>query len=475
MKQIITTLFLCLLTSSFFAQMMPVFDIESEDLYGYVFVQSIERADRKNDRFMVGLLDVNLNKVSESNFVAPQDWRLRKANFNGTHIYFEMISKKAHINNPPASDLVYHIYDLQENKVTDAQGFKDYPPQSAVLGSYAIKNKGFGIIIRDSKTLRSHFYAISNDNELLYKTLPFGEKKRKDYEVITIAAIKDNLMALKVEKRVSVKSFKRTHSFLLIDNQTGKTLKEISLDTEGYNTEVVNAEFLDNEILVYGDTYDKDDKIHKGKTTGIFMVNMDLNGKILKQQNRIWKDFQNELEIKDNGMVQKQGFIETHEFVFNKANKHVLVAGEYINGFLDANNVKDKIIMDFDENFQLVQVFEQEKPMNSLAKPVQGIGDVRKYRRALNYDYRFHNTLDNEEGTVFFYSGHTLGFFTASVLHYIISYKDGKFVKTDLEKRIKNWGKKEGLFLSISKPGYVLISTVEKNEVSDIRLEKVDF
>src|SRR5699024_1692536 len=100
MKKVIISIWLCLFTSLLFAQISPVYDTEKDELYGYVVLEFIEKVDRKNSRYIVSLLDINLNGVIQNKFIGEKNMKLGNTNFNGKHIYFEMISEKDKGYNP---------------------------------------------------------------------------------------------------------------------------------------------------------------------------------------------------------------------------------------------------------------------------------------------------------------------------------------------------------------------------------------
>src|SRR5699024_10011584 len=127
--------------------------------------------------------------------------------------------------------------------------------------------------------------------------------------------------------------------------------------------------------------------------------------------------------------------------------------------------------LDFDENFNLTQMFEENKTINTFSTSILRLAGSRKFKNNLNYDYNFHNTLENKSGLSFFFSDFDIGLFSGSLSHNIITYKNGDFASTNLDGKLKGWWKQEKLMLSTSKPGFFLVSKVVNNKITDFRLE----
>lgn len=473
MKKVIITIWLCLFSTILFAQISPVFDAEKDEIFGYLVVTFIEKVDRKNSRYMASLLDVNLNGVSQNTFVNQKNRKLLDANYNGSHIYFEM-ANSAKSNSKKFS---YHLYDLKKNNVSEEHHLSKQHRKTYVYDSYPIKNKGFGIHTRNIRTNVNRLDGISNENEKLYESYPYEKKKKRNVEYLDLVAMKDNVLATIVRKKPSQKSSESETTILLIDTETGKTINDLSLDSDQSTIDLKNIQFIDDKLIVYGDLYKEEEKISNGKTAGLFKATLDYEGNVLDQQERTWSHFQSEMDIDEEGLVSDKGFILTHDFIFDRGSKNTVVIGEYIRGVAGGIEMRDVVFLELDEDFNLQQVTVEEKQTSTFSTSLLRFSGSRSFKNKLRSDYQFFNTLENQNGLAFIFSDYREKMFSTSLTHNIISYKDGEFTNIDLEGKMGAWWEREHLILSISKPGYILISKVSQydREITDFRLEKVSF
>src|SRR5699024_9100700 len=111
-----------------------------------------------------------------------------------------MISEKDKGYNPEARYFSYHIYNLEKNTISDNHKLPDQSRKIYVRGSYPIKNKGFGIITQNERTNVTQIHGISNENQVLYNSYPYGKKKKRDVENLSISAINENVATVIAEK-----------------------------------------------------------------------------------------------------------------------------------------------------------------------------------------------------------------------------------------------------------------------------------
>lgn len=482
MKKIIFTLWLCLCTNLIFSQINPVYDTKTDEIYGYISFGLVEKVDKKQSLFLVSLLDVNLNQVSETTFTDNSSSRLGQIHYNGSSIYFEILPGTVIGENFPTTSFSYRIYDLKQNKVSEKRMLATQEKGLNVIGSYPIQDVGYAVITKHNKTHVTNLVAFSEANKPLYSTYPYGNpKKKKAVETLKIGDIHKGVLATINFKWEKEKSKKPNTVLMLIDITNGNTIKEISFDNANFNMEITNVKLTDDKVFVFGDTYEKKQAVSGGRTAGMMKAVLDIHGNIITQKELVWADLQSKIDgIKEGGFVKKNGFIYTHSYVFDKTTKHTIVVGEYIKGDPFGITVKDMIFLDFDEQFNLHQVFEVEKK-----GAVMGFGGDLKFGssrdyiyslKRLNYfGYSFHNHLEQESGLSFFYHNtEKTGFSKLSYTHGMVVYKDGKFSANKFQWDT-NRRENEIFKLYPSKPGYFLLSRSGKDIKRENRLERIDY
>lgn len=481
MKKNTILLLLMLISISMFSQIIPINDSQSNELFGYVVFQKVEKVDRKTNLYMATLMDINLNRVSQSTFTDVDDIKVWNTLYNGDNIYFEVVSVKANGVAVDVKDFSYRIYDLKNNNVSPRYELSEQDKKTYVRDSYAIHGKGFGIITRNPKTKVNQFYAVDNSNKVIYKTLPYGNpKKKKGFENIEVGDVQSGLLASISRKYPRFNSTDPRTTVLLTDAVTGKNIKEVSFDEDSYNVDLYNIQIIGDNIYAFGDTYTPKNDLNSGKTAGFFKGVMDLEGNVLEKKNAVWADLQSKLDIKEGGFVKRSGYIYTHHYALDKETNHTVVVGEYIKGGLSSVTVKDMVFMDFDENFNLAQVFEVPTTKSVLSLGGIKLGGSRDYGQMLKnynyFDYRFANELEEEGGLSFFYFNvEKSRFFSNSEFSRgMVVYKEGKFSNNKLKYETNAW-KNEHLNILPAKPGYILVTKIKKDQLVENRLERLDY
>lgn len=480
MKKIIAFVTLIIFTSALSAQIIPINDIDKDEIYGYIIFQIVEKVDRKETSYLANLLDINLNRVAQFKFTDQSYVKIGNVHYNGNSIYFEVFPQSYWSGNVDSRKFSYRLYDIATNTISPRHQLPVTHKKLFVRGSYPIPGKGFGIITRNMKSRVSEYFAVSNTNQVLYKAHPYGNpKKKKAIEHISVGDIKDNLMISINSKYPKPKSKDITSTLHFIDNNTGKISKELSFDDNTYNISLIDVQIIDDKVFVFGDSYEKNKDFPSGKTAGMFKAVLDLEGNILDQKTRIWTDFQSKIDIKEGGNVRRKGFVYTHNYVYDKKTKHTIVVGEYIRGSLSSVSVEDMVFFDFDEDFNLVQVFEVPTTKSQLK--LQGIkfGGSRGYGSILKsynyFDYRFSNILNEDGGLSFFYfNTEKVRLFSRDYSHGMVVYNEGTFTLNKLKWEASTW-KTERLNLLPSKPGYILLSKVNNKQILETRLERLEY
>lgn len=481
MKKITIALSFFFFTNLIFSQVYPVFDTKKSEIYGYLVFEIVEKIDKNESKYIATLLDINLNKVAQTVFIDNKSIKIGNIHYNGKTIYFEVIPGKGNKSSIASEDFTFRIYDLKENKISNKYTLPEINKDIYVRGSYPIENEGYGIIIRNFKTQINEFYAISNSNQQLYKSFPFGnESKKKETEHIIVGDIRDDLMVTINRKYPNKKSNDPTTSLLFVDVLTGNTIKEINFDTDDIKVEISNVQITADNIYAFGDTFASKHEFISGKTTGLYKAVVDPKGTLINGKKLAWSDLLSKIDIKEGGFVKNSGYIYTHSYVLDKKTNHTIVVGEYIIGSLTSVSVKDMIFLDFDENFNFNQVFEVEKKQSTLNLGGFKMGGSRQFANTLKdynyFDYRFYNTLENESGLSFFYFNVEKLFLigSSSFSHGIVTYKDGNFNANKLQWDTSIW-KSEFINLLPSKPGYILLSKITKDKILENRLERIDY
>ena len=467
MKKSILTLCLVLLSNLIYSQVYTVLDTQKNQVFGYLVFELAEKTSKREYIYSLSLMNVDLQRINQTTFSDSDAIKIGNIHYNGNSIYFEVIPEKTDISKIETRDFSYRIYNLDANTVSPKAELSEKHKKIYVIGSYPIQNKGFGLVINNSKTNVNQLYAITDNNELLYNTYPYGNPdKKKQTEEIVIGDIQGDLLVTVNKIAPRSKSKKVTTSVLFLNSVTGDTIKEATLDTEKYKIDLSKAKIEGDEVLAFGDVYAKKKSIKSGKTEGLVKTSLDLQGNIKSQKEVVWEDLKHIVKIKKGGKKKGKGLMYTHDFVVDTNSKHVIVVGEYLKGSRSRIKVKDIYFMDFDNDFNLTQVYEVKTKTATIylndikAKGAKQYGEVVKEYNYFNY--KFHNQLNQENGISFYYFHSEK--ISNNMAQGVVNYNNGTFTNVPLTWQKAEW-KNQKLNLLPSKPGYILTSKLSDNKI----------
>lgn len=466
MRKTIFTCWLFLVSNLIYSQVYTVYDTQKNEVYGYLVFELSEKISKKECVYATTLLDVDSKKQKETTFSDFEKIKIGKVLYNGKSIYFEVLPEDTEGTTFASNDFSYRIYNLDTNTISPKFELAEKHKKIHVTGSYPIQNTGFGLVVNNSKTNINHLYAISDNNELLYTTYPFGNPdKKKQTEEMVVGDLQGDLLVTINKKAPRSKSKKTLTSLLFINTLTGDTIKEVTLDTEKYKIDLSKAKITGNEVLTFGDAYAKKKSINSGKTEGLVKTTLDLEGNIKEQKEVAWEDLKAVVKVKKGGKVKSRGSMHPHDFVVDEKTNHVIMIGEYLKSSTSRIKVKDIFFMDFDSDFNLTQVFEVKTKTATIylndikAKGYKQFGAIVKEYNYFNY--KFHNQLDDNGLSFYYYSSEKRG---KNMPQGVVIYEEGVFTNVPLKWGKSDW-KTQKLNLLPSKPGYILTSKVADKKI----------
>lgn len=479
MKYIFTFLFLFFTYHLSLGQIFPVTDKSNNEIYGYVTFSIIEKSGKKENLYLISLMDINLNNVAQTTFKDKESIKIRDIHFNGKVIFFEVISGS--VGNKEwvsAKDYSYRLYDVSSNLISPRYELEDQDKNLYIKDSYPIKEKGFGLILYHDKTFLNQVYALDHQNEQLYSFKPYEDRKKKTVEIIHVGDVNNELLVLRNRKYPQKKSKEPRTTLSIHELFSGTLINEVSLDTPEINVDITNVQIIDDELIVFGDSYELKKALESSKTSGLIKARVSHSGEVQSQEQVVWANLQSLIDIKEGGFVKKKGFIYTHKYVLDKHTGNTVVVSEYVKGSLAHIKVEDFLFLEFDSNFKPIQAFEVETTPSFLNLQGYNVKGSRAYVNTLKrynyFDFRFSNFLEDESGLSFFYFNYEkVRLFQGNdISHGMIVYKDGKFTANKLQWR-ETFRGDNTLNLLPSKPGYILLSIWDKNKGLENRLERL--
>ncbi len=475
--------------------------LKDNTVNGYFTFYELDKKDRKTKSYQLNIFDQNLASLSQKKFTSQEDLTATEAAYNGDLVMIKFYDSKAEKYNlksfnQNAEQIGSKSIDATKTaEVFAAQGSEESESSSL----FPIENKGFinlAIKYRGGKT--SHTYNqvtfIPDAKDGKSWTWETSEKS-EDFESSTFLGNSDNVVLFLVSKRPKLMSMDMNDFVLGIDINTGKKMFEISVEDSKYAVSTLEAiHDKDGNFLLFGLYFEKDAKINKAKSLGLFSFGLSPEGKITSRKYISWgKDIAKFLPSNDKGKIDDIGYLYFHKFVKTADGKIFAVAEQYKNntagsvgamalglatrsGMNVKMDIEDMYILEFDGTFTLKKVSKFDKTKNGETVPVFfGAGPRLNglYLRAIGaFDYEFTQiSKDKSKFTVGYVDYEKAkgdkGWYFGS-----INYA-GEKLTTD---RVKFDTKATWQHVYPGKPGYIMITEYFRKEKKlDFRMEKVNF
>ncbi|CAN5591865.1 hypothetical protein BH11BAC2_BH11BAC2_23330 [soil metagenome] len=510
-KQITVFLLLAMFSTQIFAQTKSFENVtkfrlrnsgiiqESGTLAGYFVFYLDDKIDKKNDAYLLQILDNNLNSVKSINVLQPRGSFLLEAGYNGKSFAMMYYSK---------GDLSIVAYDktgkkLGEKKYEDISRIQkamiesqmqqdDINPSISPLGESGfvkqslVKNDKYGYTIE----------AFGNDMSPLWT---YGSDVKSDLlEVADVVYSSSKYVVAYVIRKKSLLTNKMDGAIVVLDAVTGKKLFEKPMK-EDSELSVMNC-FVNEEtntFNVIGEYYLPGEEIMKSKSVGLFAMVLDKTGSKQLFKKISWAgDIRKFRKMDPDEKDKTQTYF--HKVIRTSDNKIVAIGEQYkrqvsamgaasqiLSGGRGATSaaelhIGDMVVMTLDDQYNLLDFKNFEKKSTNVLLP-QGAAYwssalTAVYVKAVGgFDYNF-TEEDNTRGR--FYSTYTDfnrkgedGKKADAVLG-IIKYEDGKLSN----ERVPINTNGSALWFEPAKPGYIAVSEYfRKKKMVTIRLEKISY
>ncbi len=474
------------------------------EVKGYYSFYQLDKIDRKTNSYILSITDQNFNEVATKKFIDNSNISLREATYNGSSLFFKFFNTKT-------SDIIYRRVDdngelllektIQSEGGAIAQmwnaGGQD-PDNVSNLSIFAIDDVGFvGYNFIKGKKLGYSMKFTPENSETKSWTVN-SSADSKLFEYATFFGGDEEIVMSLITKKKGIMS-KDTDAFLKgVDTKTGKSLFEKSLADNKYDITPMNF-FKNNkgEFVVLGVYFEKGEKELKANSLGLVTFSIDKDGSLGEKRYLSWaNDVSKFLPVDEKGKMKDAGFIYFHKIV-QMADGKIYVVGEQYQkdvGALGALKVltgggggtvkmlvRDLVVFEFDENFNLKNIDIHEKTESNVQVP--GYQTSSPHILALmlkafgGFDYAF-SQMSKDNSTF------TIGYKDLEknenaekrrdkrkLIFGALTYSPEGVSKDKLSLETES----SGLRIYPAKPGYVAISEYFKDEKRlDFRLEKIN-
>ncbi|MEM9918600.1 MAG: DUF6770 family protein [Bacteroidota bacterium] len=488
--------------------------LENNLVKGYYMFYKVDKVDRKSNAYMLRILDANLKDVAKKKMINTKYTVMTEAVYNGEVFLFSFLDTRKKI-------LTLQTYNREMKKLgnltyqLDKWGMTQYVASGGSPGNTPEASNNRLIFPADKDGFIR--YSMQKNKKVGYtiEYLPNDLKKTGSWKKSSPEGSKTMFMAshglsddkyvistiISKPKYISNKDV--NFELQMIEINSNKEVFRIPLKSSRYNYSFMNA-FMENDeksIIVFGEFYDSDENIFKGKSNGLYTMRLDLNGKVIDKVHHAWETkIKRKIKVNKKGRIEDGGYVAFHKIVqssdghfyavgemYNKAVSGLGVASQVLSagrgrGGVSAMkmNVLNLIIFDFNADLTLdkVKVFEKQK--RSIQLP-QGYGIypptllVHVIRAMGEFDYSF--TQSKKDNSSFFTTYTSIEKKKGSkkkAYFGIISHTEGD--EEYVEDKIDLTTDANNIMVLPAKPGYVLlVEYFKKKKQLTTRLEKINY
>ena len=482
--------------------------INNNEVKGYSLFYKGDKADRKNSNYGLKIYDENLKMVKEINLVKPKDDYVLVNNVfndNALGFLFYNFKEKTFEIETYGSDLTklgsQVITDVSKRDNTTMRESLKFVQDGA--GGYstsinimAIPGKGF--VKNGANGMAKGWQLEMFDNKAQTKwKIESGDSK--DYESIIPMEASSKYMLVSLFKRSGAFSTKYESYLMLIDNENGKKLFEIPVESEGSEVLSITGMSIDeqnNEIVTVGDYYAKGGRAGAGKSLGFYTKRFGLDGKEKAKKFYSWdtdirkaagstvidgsfNNYTHKIARMDNGKT----YILVEQFKRNVSAAGVasmaaaIALGGSSSSSLTKGVVGNMLLFVVNPDLSLHEVLQFNKNKSNVALPsgaeLYGTGVVGRFLKMYgDFDYQFFSSSANKKtfNAVYVNYDKDKGEKAKNVVGNII-LTDKQMVTID-ELNIPF---KDSPFLYPAKPGYIMmVDYLKKQKQLGMKLVKMN-
>ena len=512
-----TSLFVLLAFAPAFTQKKSIEDIfnvnlrnfgpvkDADAVSGYFFFYETEGGKKSERKYVLSLLDQNLEQVGKKSFTGDKYLELQEGAYNGNALALKFSNSKE-------EEFTIRLLDKAGERIGskklpfgtfDSPRYKASGASAAGLGDqtlFAIPGKGFVNYSVDTRKgamsptyYTIHFIPEDNGREKAWSLQ--SPEDNGEWEQASFLAASDDVLVSTVVKRSKLMSKDLEYFVLGTDLATGKKLFEKPIEDSKYAIMVANAWMQDGAVRYFGQYFDKDAKTAKENSLGLCTFTMSLDGEISNRRYVSWaKDVSQLLPANDKGKIEDVGYLFFHDFIptpsgsvfgvaesYRKTTDALGVAGKVLNmggggGSTSKIVVEDLYVFEFSPEFELKDVTRIEKSKHDVYLPAgaaymspQVLSLIVLYFNG--YDYVFTQKKDD-----LFSVGYTDFEMRKGekngLVYGAVNYLDGELSSDKIDLATDA----EELRVLPAKTGYIAVwEYYQKEKKMDIRLERVNF
>jgi hypothetical protein len=483
--------------------------IQNNQVKGYFYFIRVDKKDKKNSNYLLSIYDENLREINTIDVVRPASYLLVDGVFNGSAFGFLFYDTRGKTTELVTYDQTLKQLGSVKQPVTNRlavamynQYYDGAEPDHAFLTG--IENEGFIYYgYKPGSKLHHDVQCYSNELKLMWSRKA-NDKTAMAVEMASEGFQTKNYVGTLIHKKKSAMSKDMDFELVVQEIKTGKVAFTTPMVTNKYSISFADVYFdeANQNFVVFGEYYNKEDKELKAESLGFITLTIDLNGKIIAEKTNSWAvEFSKATPMNERGKFEGGNFRVVFHDIIRMADGKIFVIGEQYKkvasaggiasnilsgamggGMQAANaqlNIYNMVIFEFNPDYSInrVHIFEKDKNVLGLPAGAEYMSSktLSYYSKAVGgFDYSF--TQVSADRNTFYVSyinyDREKGERGKNVLGTIVYTPEKTFTVDKLPLARKS----TVFFVQRAKEGYVMVTEYTKKEKKlDSRLEKVNY
>ena len=310
------------------------------EVKGYLLYTRGDKADRKNDNYLLNFYDQDMQKVKTVTLQKPAGrYFLLRTSFNGTAFglyFFNLKERTLELETYDTSLKLLATKAIGELSKIDLNLIQQMLTQPnggdttfGGLNLFPVPGKGF---VRNSADgLMKSYNLQMYDDKLQPKWRLSSDPKSKDYESVSMTEAVDKYVLAIVMRRSGMMSKKLDSYLMAVDAETGKKVLDVPVETSATEQLSLSSFTFDaakREFLAVGETYLPSDKPFVNKSQGFYIKRFSEAGKAVATRQYSWaKDVKALLPAEAKASAE-EGYVNFNHSIVKGADGSLYIVAE---------------------------------------------------------------------------------------------------------------------------------------------------
>lgn len=475
------------------------------EVKGYIMYAKGDKADRKNDNYLLDFYDQDLAKVSNITVQKPSGRYYLLANsFNGSAFglyFYNLKDNSLEIETYDTSlkklgsKVIGDLSKMDKMKIQQSFQQKSSGAEEQAFSDMELfPVPGYGFVRNSYEGMMKGYALQMYDNQMNLKWTLASDPKSKEYEAINITEATDKYILATMMRKSGMLSKKAESYMVVIDAVTGKKIMDLPVETSKTEQLSLSSFTFDpakREFIAMGEFYKLNDKPYVNKSEGFYLKRFSESGQPTVAKNYGWHNEVRAAMPAEALPSLEAGYVNYAQSIVRGANGKTYIVAEQYKVVADGvgiamammgggagvqkGKIANMMVFALDPSYKLTDVkFYPKDESQAMLPGIGGAGLMGMYLKATGqFDYQFmqKNDANSQFNAVYINYDKEKGEKTKRIIGNVAFGDNGQF-KVD---KIDMTSSATASYLYPAKPGYLMmVDYLKKEKKVGMKLVKVN-